>query len=176
MGFIGKIVNQVIGESVREIVTEVIKNYTRVSVQACSPGIDGAPCSDDQGISMILSGSNKSINIGVYPDAVSNPGELRLYGRAADGTLKSLMYFKNDGKIAIEADDLISVESALAGALEKTVLGETLKTKLDSILDAIVLITVPTGVGPSGVPVNAATFTAIKATLSTILSVGVKNN
>lgn len=176
MGFIGKIVNQVIGESVREIVTEIIKNYTRVSVQACPPGIDGAPCSDDQGISMILSGSNKSINIGVYPDASALPGELRLYGRAANGTLKSLIHFKNDGKITVEADGLISFESALAGALEKTVLGETLKTKLDAILDGIVAITVPTGVGPSGTPVNAATFTAIKAGMAAILSAGAKNN
>lgn len=176
MGFIGKIVNQLIGENVREIVTEVIKNYTRVSVQACPPGIDGAPCSDDQGISMIITGSNKSINIGVYPDAKANPGELRLYGRAADGTLKSLIYFKNDGKIVIEADGLITFESALAGSSEKTVLGETLKTKLDAILDGIVAITVPTGVGPSGTPVNAATFTTIKAGLPAILSAGVKNN
>lgn len=62
-------------------------------------------------------------------------------------------------------------------ALESSVLGETLKVVLDKIIDEINLITVPTGTGPSGTPINAAAFTAIKNDdIPTILSEKVKNN
>ena len=45
-----------------------------------------------------------------------------------------------------------------------------LKAKLEALIDAINEITVPTGTGPSGKPLNAATFTTIKGELSQILS------
>lgn len=54
--------------------------------------------------------------------------------------------------------------------LEKAVLGETLKTKLEELIDAILAITVPTALGPSGTPINAAQFSTIKSQLDQILS------
>jgi hypothetical protein len=39
---------------------------------------------------------------------------------------------------------------------------------LDELIDQILSLTVPTAVGPSGVPNNAAAITAIKAKLTTI--------
>ena len=56
------------------------------------------------------------------------------------------------------------------GATEPMVLGNLLKAKLEALIDAINEITVPTGTGPSGKPLNAATFTTIKGELSQILS------
>jgi len=43
--------------------------------------------------------------------------------------------------------------------------GSGLKKTLESILDGICQLTVPTGVGPSGVPINSAVFQQIKADL-----------
>ena len=44
--------------------------------------------------------------------------------------------------------------------------GAGLKKTLDSMLDAICQLTVPTGVGPSGVPINMAVFQQIKTEVS----------
>ena len=46
--------------------------------------------------------------------------------------------------------------------------GEDLKEILSSILDEIVLLTVPTPSGPSSPPVNAAKFTALKTKIQKI--------
>jgi hypothetical protein len=40
--------------------------------------------------------------------------------------------------------------------------GSSLKDVFDNLIDEIKLITVPTGTGPSGVPINTATFDVIK--------------
>ena len=46
---------------------------------------------------------------------------------------------------------------------------ESLKTILDDLITQITMLTVPTGVGPSGVPINSAAFTAIKSRLNNVL-------
>ncbi len=46
---------------------------------------------------------------------------------------------------------------------------ESLKTILDDLITQITMLTVPTGVGPSGVPINSAAFTAIKTRLNNVL-------
>jgi len=46
---------------------------------------------------------------------------------------------------------------------------ESLKTILDDIITAINSITVPTGVGPSGVPINAAQFISIQQRLDLLM-------
>ncbi len=53
---------------------------------------------------------------------------------------------------------------------EKLAKGETLVDLLSELIDAINQMTHPTPSGPSGPPVNAATFTNIKTRLKTILS------
>ena len=53
---------------------------------------------------------------------------------------------------------------------EKMAKGETLVDILGELIDAINQMTHPTPAGPSGPPVNAATFTSIKSRLKTILS------
>ena len=57
-----------------------------------------------------------------------------------------------------------------SSASEPIVLGNALKGIIGELIDAIVAITVPTGVGPSGPPVNATQFTGIRGRLDTILS------
>lgn len=44
-----------------------------------------------------------------------------------------------------------------------------LKKAFDELLDAITKLTVTTGVGPSGTPINLAEFTAVKQKLNTLL-------
>lgn len=53
---------------------------------------------------------------------------------------------------------------------EQMVLGNTLLSLLEQLIDAISSLTVVTHVGPSGTPLNAAQFMAIKGKLRTILS------
>ncbi len=45
---------------------------------------------------------------------------------------------------------------------------ESVKKIFSDLMDEIIKITVPTGTGPSGVPVNAAAFTAIKTRLDNL--------
>jgi hypothetical protein len=109
MGFIGKIINQAINDNIREIVTEIFPQYNRVSVQALPPGIDAAPLEEDQGISIIIDKANRSVNIGVYPDAQAEPGEVRIYSRDSGGSIQALLYFKTDGTIEINGTDDFAV-------------------------------------------------------------------
>jgi len=82
-------------------------------------------------------------------------GDVRVYDyRGNKITCKSTgieIFVSSSGKIAIKSD------------------GVSLKTQLDAILDGIVGMTVPTGVGPSGTPINAAVFTVAKAQLALLL-------
>lgn len=64
--------------------------------------------------------------------------------------------------------DTVEFDIDSAGFLVKKG-SETLKKILDDLLDAINLLTVPTNVGPSGVPINATSFTAIKTRVAQIL-------
>ena len=63
----------------------------------------------------------------------------------------------------------------LDGSAEPSVLGNTLKTNLENLVDLITnlsdsvqLLTVPTPMGPSGVPFNAADFQVISQSLSNL--------
>jgi len=55
-------------------------------------------------------------------------------------------------------------------ANEPAALGNTLKSKLEDLTDAIINLTVPTPAGPSGQPINRPQFEAIKGQLQQILS------
>ena len=47
--------------------------------------------------------------------------------------------------------------------------GAGLKKTLGELIDAIMKLTVPTGVGPSGTPINAADFVKVKQGLNDYL-------
>lgn len=67
-------------------------------------------------------------------------------------------------------DGEIALGNANSGTEEPMVMGDTLKSMLEDILDKITQLTVPTAFGPSGTPVNAADFVAISQQLGDILS------
>lgn len=85
--------------------------------------------------------------------------------------LKYLDEFENE---IIANEDHVKVKASKAVVLgegkEPLVLGDTLKSTLEDIVRAINKITVPTGLGPSGTPINAAEFTSIQSSLESILS------
>lgn len=81
-----------------------------------------------------------------------------------------------NGKTTINSKDELLLVSGGGGGEESSLLGETLKTTLEKLIDEIKLIIVPTGVGPSGTPTNAAKFDLIKNDLTKILSKKTKNN
>ena len=74
-----------------------------------------------------------------------------------------------DGNVSIHNKDGSKVNVGL-GADEAAVRGDTLKSLLEELIDTINALTVPTGVGPSGTPINIADFTAVKNKLKNFLS------
>lgn len=92
-----------------------------------------------------------------------------------DGTLEYIDKFDNyvrivEGELQIEST-LIKIGDE---AEEAAILGDSLKSIKERILQGIQQLTVPTAMGPSGVPINSATFAAIEQELDTILSQKVK--
>jgi len=75
---------------------------------------------------------------------------------------------KPDGEMIIHARNVrLGSQNAVN---EQMVLGTTLKSLLENLLDEVNRISVPTGTGPSGPPINTPAFIAIRNRLSTILS------
>ena len=110
---------------------------------------------------------------GVKPYAIVKSDEIRLVARETgsvriikEGSNTAVITMLSDGKILIDSSNVMIG----AGATEAIVLGDKLVDLIGQIIDQINLISVPTGVGPSGPPVNAAMFSTIKAQLGTVLS------
>jgi len=77
----------------------------------------------------------------------------------------------NSERVQIKADDSSRIVFGEDDDnVEPLVKGDTLVDKIGELIDAINQITVPTAFGPSGTPINAASFTQIKNDLSSILS------
>ena len=74
-------------------------------------------------------------------------------------TAQKTIVLSAEGKISIGKENY-----------EPGVLGNKLKDLLGRVLDKIMALTVPTAVGPSGVPVNSADFASIKTELDNLLS------
>lgn len=92
-------------------------------------------------------------------------GETAIYS-AKDKEDGHRIHLKDDG-----TTENISGSSKIVNQNGKVALGVTGKELVDLVeqtLAGIELLTVPTSVGPSGVPINAATFTAIKASVTAI--------
>jgi hypothetical protein len=85
---------------------------------------------------------------------------------------ETLIEFDSQGSIFItnSSGQNVHIGDGANTANEPALLGTTTKDLLSELIDAILALTVPTGVGPSGTPVNAAQFASIKARLQTALS------
>lgn len=90
------------------------------------------------------------VGFGNAKRSVSNVKDDAIEFRTRDGGNPVLRF--EDGKISL------GVESP-----EPIPVGDKLGDFLGKLIDAIVQITVPTGMGPSGVPINAAAITALKS-------------
>lgn len=102
-----------------------------------------------------------------------------------DGDGRAVIMIQPDGTIMIDGPKIVIGSGAKAeddgngagaqitlglGATESMILGDELKATLEDILDAIMDLTVPTGTGPSDVPINSDTFQGIRDGLDSILS------
>ena len=88
------------------------------------------------------------------------------------------IYIKDvDGELYIQTNSKVNISILEGPSLKMTQKGFTfnfgddfsLKKTLTQILDAILQLTVTTGLGPSGTPINAQTFTDIKNSLDNYL-------
>lgn len=78
--------------------------------------------------------------------------------------------FKNEAIFNEENVQILTTKFNVGTGKEQMVLGNTLINLLSQLIDAILNMTVLTHVGPSGTPVNAATFSEIKGKLEEALS------
>lgn len=83
----------------------------------------------------------------------------------ADGAY--VKYDREAGKLTVKIEG--AEHHITAGGHTVKRADETLKKIIDSLIDAILAQTHPTGTGPSGTPLNATTFTAIKARVAQLL-------
>ena len=98
------------------------------------------------------------------------------------GTGRAVIMLQPNGTIMIDGPKIIigsgieksngSGEQIILGrdATEPIVLGNELVSIIEELLSAIKALTVPTGTGPSGTPINFAQFDAVKNKLKNILS------
>jgi len=82
--------------------------------------------------------------------------------------------FGTNGSLAVDAKDGIHLNASYINLglnpNEPAVLGDTLVRILSDLISQIQQITVPTGTGPSGIPLNSPMFSAISQRLVTCLS------
>lgn len=78
----------------------------------------------------------------------------------------------NDGNVFVvnRQGSKVHIGDGAENANEPVVLGETLKGLLESLIDAIKAMTVPTPAGPSGTAINFAQFDAVRGRLQNMLS------
>lgn len=170
MGFIGKIIQHFLNDSIREVVTELQANYSKTSILILPPGIDACPILGDQAtltgfdkqVGLYIDDAGHSAIIGVIPPGLVNEGEIKILSRdIATGQEMASFYFKADG-----AMDLISSTDKLI-TLKNTV--ESFKTILDDLIEEIKAI--KTFGSPTNHTIDPATITlldAIKTRISTL--------
>lgn len=123
---------------------------------------------------------DKKVEIGVVgADNITKARMVMDSSKSSDELINRFSYeddsnnkiYINEDKIQIKAEDSSKITFGEDGEdTEPLVKGDTVVKKLESIIDAINQITVPTAFGPSGTPNNSADFLEIKSGLKDILS------
>jgi hypothetical protein len=108
VGIIGKITEILLGDSLREIVTEQFKDYTVKAKQISPFGIDSCPQTDRQSVSIKLGGSTgKFVNIGVYNNNEVDEGEISIFSEDGDKVKVCNIYLDATGNINVSFDSEI---------------------------------------------------------------------
>lgn len=179
MGIIGKVMRSLIEDSIREIITEVYDGYTKQSPIICPAGIDSIPIEGDQGIMLKTDNNGQSYFIGVYPKATAESGETRLYSRSADGTQKSEIHLKNDGKVSIKNNNfeisgtdtgVITITNSVGAKIEMDIAGlfaiKNNAASLNTVLTNLITALSSGVIDPSTFMFNAATLAALNSVLA----------
>jgi hypothetical protein len=132
---------------------EILINATGRIVQISDKTIETAVCKTDGTVTarVVMNGSSdETIDRLLYEDQFNN---------------KVII---NKEFIQVKADDSSVIK--FGEGKEPLVKGSTLKGHLDSIIDALGKLTVPTAFGPSGTPINIAEFEAVRGKFDDFLS------
>jgi hypothetical protein len=135
-----------------------------VSGSVCSVKLDELPISDVR-LRSVINNNNEQILItpkaGSYVLVVDlSGGNYRDLAVIGFSEVEKLEYKDTQGFEVIIKDGKMSVKNSSYG----------IKQAIDELIDAIGKLTVTTGVGPSGIPINKAEFEAIKQKLNNLLS------
>lgn len=76
----------------------------------------------------------------------------------------------NEGNVQVHNAPAKQVTIGNSADIQPAVLGDSLLQLMQTLIDAILALTVPTGTGPSGPPINSPVFSAIKSRLREMLS------
>jgi len=134
-----------------------------------------------------IAGQSITAPVSEYPDV-----KFRLYangictGVSSNSTNKeifvyhpagSMVFFDKDGKILIKSAGDINIEAG-SSTIEEAVLGQKLKTKLDTLISKLLTHTHPSAMGPTGpmLPPELTDITTLQGQLSEILSAKFKHN
>lgn len=118
-----------------------------------------------------VDGRHMKVNLTEDFELTINNGEediLHLVGNEEE--LHIIDRFKNEAIFNEENVQILTTKFNVGTGKEQMVLGNTLIDLLSQLIDAILNMTMLTHVGPSGTPVNAATFSEIKGKLEEALS------
>ena len=140
-----------------------------------TPGSSYTPSIEDKGVDLYRrSGYAGNQAIIASDRIILNSRKQELIGFGKEG-----IAFSSDKVFSIDSRNLFEVESAKINfglnANEPALLGNItgvwlsdLCNLLKQILDQIKLITVPTGVGPSGTPINSGNFTSLNSSVQSL--------
>ncbi len=161
MGLIGRVIESIIKNQLREIRTEIYTNLIKSPRQVLPPGIDTVPIKGDQGVMITIDQSQgKGVQIGVYPDPQAESGEVRFYSRDDAGAQQAFLWIKKTGIIEINGD------SDFAVAFNDLKSGfDTLKSDVNTFITTIFNLHTHVSAGP-GVPTATPLPTGSASTAS----------
>ena len=143
-----------ITNSVRTVKMLCRGNFDVRTAQEITPfGIDSNPIKGMKAIYGTTENNNQGVVLGyVNENLIARPGESRMFSVDSDGNLQAQFYLKGNGLISIGNQN------------------KDLYTLLNNILQHIQELTVTTGTGPSGTPINIADFITDSEDLSELLT------
>jgi hypothetical protein len=108
MGRIGRWISTKIQTYIIGIIESRINEKIQVMLYGPS-GDDSPPIKDDRILIISIDGTGKHAVSGVLSKSQgANPGEKKLYSRDSTGTVKAIIYIKNDGTIELNTGDASS--------------------------------------------------------------------